>query len=216
MSVRPVIGITPDATEEKLLLARTYVAMVADAGGLAVILPPRAEDADAYLGLCDGFLLSGGDDPDMRRWGVPTHPKATPIDHERQAFECELLTRLDERPDIPVLGVCLGMQLMALNAGGTLDQHLFDSHPSADDHWGRRPHAVTGDLGDGTVQSHHRQAIVDAGALDVVARAHDGLIEAVRGPGRRFYLGVQWHPERTTDARLGIGIVRGLVRAAGG
>ena len=63
----------------------------------------------------------------MERWGVPTHPRAKPVDGRRQAFEVALLEALDAHPARPVLGVCLGMQLMALHAGGGLDQHLPDS-----------------------------------------------------------------------------------------
>jgi len=114
-----------------------------------------------------------------------------------------------------VLGVCLGMQLMALHAGGALDQHLPDSLPTAADHWGRKNHQVAGELGSALVQSHHRQAITNAGSLRVAARAHDGVIEAVRDEDRRFYLGVQWHPERTADDGLGSGLIFNLIEAAG-
>jgi putative glutamine amidotransferase len=190
--------------------------MVGAAGGAAVILPADRVAIPSYLACCDGFLLSGGDDPDMTRWGVKMHPKANAMDPERQAFELALLEALDQAPDRPVLGVCLGMQLMALHAGGTLDQHLPDSLATAADHWDRRAHVVEGLLGRGTVHSHHRQAITDAGRMRVVARAHDGVIEAVDLPaesGRALYLGVQWHPERTKDPRLGRGIVRRLIEA---
>jgi putative glutamine amidotransferase len=213
---RPLIGITADAVEERFQLSRHYVRMVADAGGAATILPADREAIPTYLARCDGFLLSGGDDPDMTRWGLPTHPKAKTIDPERQAFELALLDALGLEPR-PVLGVCLGMQLMALHAGGTLDQHLPDTLATAADHWDRTEHAVEGPLGSGLVHSHHRQAITDAGWMRVVARARDGVIEAVDRPpddGGPLYLGVQWHPERTADARLGRGIVRQLVEAA--
>ena len=114
----------------------------------------------------------------------------------------------------PVLGVCLGMQLMGLHAGGVLDQHLPDHLVTAHLHWDRRAHEITGELGSGTVHSHHRQALSDPGRLRVIASAPDGLIEAVRSNDRPFYLGVQWHPERTTDERLGIDLFRQLVTAA--
>ena len=64
------------------------------------------------------------------------------------------------------------------------------------------------------MHSHHRQAVTDPGGLSIVARAADGVIEAVRDAGRPFYLGVQWHPERTRDERLGAGLFRELVGAA--
>jgi putative glutamine amidotransferase len=216
MAARPLcIGITADVEGSAYRLSRSYAELVSRAGGTPLILPCRPERIDAFIELCDGFLLSGGDDPDMRRWGLPLHPKAKPIDPERQAFEMGLLAALDAEPTRPVLGVCLGMQLMALHAGGALEQYLPDSLPTAADHWGRKMHAVSGELGDGIVHSHHRQAITDPGRLRIVARAPDGVIEAVEAGDRACYLGVQWHPERTECASLGFDLIRRLVDAAG-
>jgi putative glutamine amidotransferase len=211
---RPVIGITADAAGDCFQLGRGYVRAVAAAGGLPIILPSAADLAREYVAACDGFVLSGGDDPDTTSWGVPLHPAAKPLDPERQAFECALLAALDAAPDVPVLGVCLGMQLMAIHAGGSLEQHLPDVLPTAGDHWGRRLHRVEGAIGAGTVVSHHRQAMRDAGALHVVATAPDGVIEAVQCEERPFYLGVQWHPERSDDDPLGAALFRRLVAAA--
>lgn len=181
---------------------------------MPIVLPPIAALAEAYVEQCHGFILTGGDDPIMERWGIATHPKAKKIHPDRQQFELALLESLD-RSARPALGVCLGMQLMGLHAGGTLDQHLPDALASAADHWGRIPHTICGELGEGIVLSHHRQALTDAGSLRVVAVAPDGVIEAVSDPARSFYLGVQWHPERTEDDALGRGIIRRLVAAAG-
>jgi putative glutamine amidotransferase len=136
------------------------------------------------------------------------------MDPRRQAFEVALLEALDAEGEVPVLGICLGMQLMGLHKGGRLDQHLPESLPTAESHSPRRSHAVSGELGCGPVHSHHRQALVDPGALRVIARAEDGLIEAVRDEARPFYVGVQWHPERTEDEALGPGLFRSLVAAA--
>lgn len=209
----PLIGITADADAERFFLRRPYVTAIAAAGGVPVILVPSAAGL-AAAERCDGLVLSGGDDPDMQAFGRATHPSATVVDPERQAFELELLAATAATPERPVLGICLGMQLMALAAGGDLDQHLPDAWPTAEQHWGHRPHGVTGPLGAGEVDSHHRQAVCDPGRLDVVAVADDGLIEAIRDPARRFFLGVQWHPERTRDASLGPAILESLVAAS--
>jgi putative glutamine amidotransferase len=197
----PLIGISADADAERFWLRRTYIEAVIQAGGVPVILPCRAELAGAFVQRCDGILLSGGDDPNMEHWGHVTHPKARPMNPDRQAFEIALLRALDVAPDTPALGVCLGMQLMGLHAGGTLDQH-------------GRLHRIECELGTGDVASFHRQALTDAGALRVIARSADGVIEAIRSADRPFYLGVQWHPERTKDPALGVGLIGALVKAA--
>ena len=210
----PVIGITTDATSDKYQVSRTYSRFIADAGAVPVVLPCEVACVDDYLELCDGFVLTGGDDPDMRQWGIELHPKAKMIDPVRQQFETALLSALDERRDRPALGVCLGMQLMAIHAGGELDQHLPDQLATHQDHWGKTTHEITGELGAGIVHSHHRQAVTAPGSLRIVARAHDDVIEAVADEARPFYLGVQWHPERTDDARFGRELFTQLVNAA--
>jgi len=212
--IHPLIGITADTDGAAYTLRREYVDSVRGAGGAAVILPCQPEFAAAIVDHLDGVILSGGDDPIMERWGVPTHPRAKPLDPERQAFEIALLEAIDQRPHLPALGVCLGMQLMGLHAGGSLDQHLPDHLASSADHWGRNAHRVEGEIGAGMVLSHHRQALTSAGSLRVVGRAPDGVIEAVRSDERPFYVGLQWHPERTEDPALGCDLVRQLVAAA--
>lgn len=214
----PIIGITADLavseTAERFEVNRAYIDAVRAAGGAPLILPCRAECVPRYLEVCDGFILTGGDDPIMEYWGVPTHARAKKIHPDRQAFELALLEALEGDDGPPTLGVCLGMQLMGLHAGGELDQYLPDNLATAADHWGRKPHAIDGPLGCGIVLSHHRQALVDAGRLTVVATAPDGVIEAIRDPQRQFYLGVQWHPERTEGATLGQQVIQELVRQA--
>jgi putative glutamine amidotransferase len=117
------------------------------------------------------------------------------------------------------------MQMMALVAGGKLDQHLPESMPTADRHWNNSGHTVkavggpsiAGKWCEGsalTVTSHHRQAVRDAGALRVGAVSDDGVIEAIENPRAKFFVGVQWHPERTADRALGVGVFESLVRAA--
>ncbi len=211
---RPRIGITTDVAEDRYRVGRAYADLVAQNGGCALLLPAHPEAACDYLEICQAFILTGGDDPRMEQWGVRTHPKATPMDARRQAFEVTLLERLEEQPEVPVLGICLGMQLMALQSGGELDQHLPDRLSTAAMHWGKVEHDVEGALGRGRVHSHHRQAVTDPGSLEVVAVAPDGVVEAVRARDRRYYLGVQWHAERTGDARLGIDLIRQLIAAA--
>ncbi len=214
--VRPLIGITGDLRDGKYELSAAYAAEVSRAGGLPVILPCRVECAPDYVRRCDGLILSGGGDPIMEQWAVPTHAEARTIEPERQAFETALLAALDEARALPVLGICLGMQLMGLHRGGHLEQYLPEALPTAGSHFPRRTHPVAGPLGEGVVHSHHRQALADPGDLRVVARSPDGVIEAIDDPGRPFYLGVQWHPERTAERGLGSALLTRLVEHARG
>lgn len=214
----PLIGLTCDADAERIFLRHPYIEAIHRAGGVPLPLPPQAALADEYVDLCDAIVLTGGDDPRMEAFGTPTHPKATPVTEARQAFELAVLEALARRREMPALGICLGMQFMALHAGGTLDQHLPATLSSHERHWGRVAHEVGVDLlgrtHRATVLSHHRQAVRDPGALKVAGRSDDGVIECVIDPSRAFYVGVQWHPERTADAALGAGLLEALVQAA--
>ena len=210
----PLIGLTPDFVDGRIALRPTYLDAVRAAGGLPMILSGDPRDVDAMIERCDGFVFTGGDDPIMEAFGIETHAAAIPVDQRRQDFELALLSGLDSCPEHPVLGVCLGMQMMGLHAGGVLDQHLPDSLPSFEAHTAGAEHVITGSLGTGRVWSRHRQALTDSGAMDVVAMAEDGVIEAIEAPDRCLYLGVQWHPERTQQTGLGLGLFQRLVDAA--
>lgn len=230
---RPLIGITADVGPHPVSgratcrVAMAYAECVTRAGGVAVVLPPIVGLVEDHLASCDGFVFTGGDDPRTEAFGHPTHPKASPMDAGRQEFEVALLRALEsQRPDAPVLGICLGMQLMSLVAGGSLDQHLPETLATHADHYSREHQVlpepggeaggatVLGEAIRGTVASHHRQAVRDPGGLRVLARSHDGVVEAVADPKRKFCLGVQWHPERTASPQLGQDVFAALVRAA--
>ncbi len=201
-----------------------YAQAVVQAGATALLLPFHLDQIDDCLDLCDGFVLAGGDDPDTTAFGEPVHDQAKPVHPKRQAFELALLSKLDATGH-PVLGICLGMQWMSLHHGGKLDQYLPETlDPKTASVHAEGEHAVVCCVPaphplppEGAVHSHHRQAVVDAGRLRVCARsdrASGQLIEAVDLPGERFYLGVQWHPERTAQRSLGQGLVQALVEAA--
>jgi gamma-glutamyl-gamma-aminobutyrate hydrolase PuuD/ubiquinone/menaquinone biosynthesis C-methylase UbiE len=212
---KPLVAITSDLDVTHYVLRTNYVGMVVAAGGLPAILPPVAELAEEQAGRYDAFILTGGDDIDPSGSGEELHPSACVMDPRRQAGELALLRALDSSPQVPVLGICLGMQFLCIHNGGRLHQHLPDVVPGAERHIGNRIHRVAGHF-EGEVTSQHHQGVADPGRLEVIARAEDGVIEAVRDPARHHYLGVQWHPERTLDPALGIGIFQRLLEAARG
>jgi gamma-glutamyl-gamma-aminobutyrate hydrolase PuuD len=224
----PLIGLTAYCERaafgvwdvEAVLLPRGYTDMVADAGGVPVLLPPRPEAAAAVDRL-DAVLLAGGADIAADRYGTLPHPRAGAPRPDRDATELAVLERAMAR-GIPVLGVCRGAQLLNVALGGTLAQHL----PDVVGHDGHNPRpgvygTVTVELDPAgrvgallgasvDAQCHHHQAIDRlADGLLVTGRAGDGTIEAVELADRDFVLGVQWHPEQD-DLRL----FRALVAAA--
>jgi putative glutamine amidotransferase len=213
----PIIGITCDFDGKNHSCGAHYAAAVTKAGGVPMLLPciPGVGLAEHFAETCDGLLFTGGGDPIMEAWGEKTHEAAHTIHADRQAFELQLFELVQAQPEIPVLAVCLGMQLMGLHAGGTLEQHLPESNPdNANAHHGGHKHTIVGEIGAGLVHSRHHQALTTPGRLDVVARSDDGLIEAIQDKSRPLYLGVQWHPERTEDAALGKRLIQQLVDAA--
>jgi putative glutamine amidotransferase len=214
--MRPRIGITPDLVDGKVVLSPRYLDSVAAAGGLPLVLAPQPALAADYVACCDGILLTGGDDVIMEDFGETTHASAITVDRHRQDFELAMLAALEAHPERPVLGVCLGMQLMGIEHEARFEQHLPDSLDTAIDHRHDALHLIEGDWLNGSVTSHHHQALLDGGRLDVIARAHDGVVEGVSHPSRPFYVGVQWHPERTDDEQLGPGLFRRLIEACGG
>lgn len=220
--MKPIIGITPDKTRDggRYELSTHYQRCLCELGAIPMILSNEVSAIADYLQLCNGFIFSGGNDPDTTAYGEPVHPAAKLIDSERQNFETELLRRLD-RSAKPILGVCLGMQMMALHHDGRIHQHLNDVIPdeNAEVH-AEGTHDVVACVTDchgmtltGSVHSHHHQAVSSAGRMRVVAKSHDDVIEGIDMPGERFYVGVQWHPERTENPTMGIDIFRRFLAA---
>jgi putative glutamine amidotransferase len=234
---RPAIAVlTPviDATfgvwnQEAALLPAGYVSAVQRAGGLALLVTPepRLVDApDELLDRVDGVVLSGGYDMDPATYGAQPEPETHTVNPLRDAFEIAVTRRAVER-DIPVLGICRGIQVLNVVFGGTLHQHLPDivghgehrrvpgSFDGADHDVRLVPDSLAalaaGELMHAT-KSHHHQGIDRLGEGLVVTgtSALDDLIEAIELPDRRFVLGVQWHPEADDRSR----VMGALVQAA--
>jgi putative glutamine amidotransferase len=205
------------------LLPTQYAAAVEATGGVPVLLPPVGQPgaADAVVARLDGLVISGGADVDPERYGEEAHPRTASWRADRDAWESALLDAADAL-GLPVLGVCRGMQVMAVHSGGALEQHVPDlveheQHSPGGDEFGAIEVTTTagsrlaGLVGARlSVNCHHHQGVRTHPGFDAVAHATDGTLEAMETPGERFCVGVQWHPETAAD----VGLLAGLVRAA--
>jgi putative glutamine amidotransferase len=226
---RPVIGMCAALERARwsvwdlraALLPYNYVEAVQRGGGLGLLLPvdPHVtEDPEEVLELIDGLVLAGGADIDPGSYGQTTHAETVDTVPERDAFEIALTRAAIER-DLPVLGICRGMQLINVARGGTLRQHLPEiyghgEHRRVVGSFDGSDHDVTlvegslaaraaGELAHAT-KSHHHQGVDRLGEGLVVSGVStlDELPEAIELPRRRFVLGVQWHPEADTASRV--------------
>jgi putative glutamine amidotransferase len=227
--VTPIIGLTPALEEARWgpweaaahVLSRSYSDQVQRAGGIAVLLPPdprASEDPEPWLDLVDGLILTGGADLDPDAYGAEPHPETKGTVPERDAFEIALARGAMER-DLPLLGVCRGMQVMNVARGGTLIQHLPDDvghedHRRVMGSFDHADHDVR--LADGSLarrvageaihstKSHHHQGVDRIGdGLEVTGWATiDDLPETIEDPACAFALGVQWHPEADDGSRM--------------
>ncbi|MHB8186097.1 MAG: gamma-glutamyl-gamma-aminobutyrate hydrolase family protein [Dermatophilaceae bacterium] len=231
-SSRPIIGITCYVEEAvrgvwesmpHALLPYSYVTKVERAGGIAVLIPPRvdvdAEMARAVVSRLDGLILAGGVDVDPRRYAAHLHPSVQEARPDRDAFELALAA-VTRQWDTPVLGICRGMQVMAVAAGGSLEQHVPDrvgheDHSPAPGVYGSHSvrtvegTAVSALLGrEVVIPSYHHQSVSSHPGYLPAAWAPDGTLEAMEHPASRFRLAVQWHPEAGQDTRLFDALIR--------
>jgi putative glutamine amidotransferase len=235
---RPIIGICTALEraqwsvwdQQALLLPRSYVDAVQRAGAMVLMLPPDprlTEDPSEALDLIDGLLLAGGADIDPASYGAQPHAETFGTVPERDAFEIALVRAAIER-ELPILGICRGMQLINVAYGGTLFQHLperFGHHehcrvPGSFDDADHDVRLVEGSLAalaagetDHATKSHHHQGVDRLGeGLKITGYSTlDELPEAIELDGDasggealdgRFVLGVQWHPEADAQSKV--------------
>jgi putative glutamine amidotransferase len=211
----PLIGVVAGSSDapELTVCRNVLLDALTRAGAYAIILPhARPETARAYLDACDGLLLPGGGDFSPSFFGgSDDDPRLGRLDPRRDEFEFSLAHEADRR-GMPLLGICKGMQWMAVIRGGTLHIDLQSDCPGAQDHQCRTPpasaavHEVLLEAGSHVerlagvsrlaVNSRHHQAVAEPGhRVKAAAVALDGVIEAIEWADRPFAIGVQWHPE---------------------
>ena len=229
---QPVIGLTSYLEPAKwgawdqpaALIPWNYVNKLQAAGATVVILPPDADNHDAISRL-DGLVMAGGADIEPARYGA-AHQEGTDKPRvERDASELGLY-RAAREANLPVFGICRGLQIMAVAHGGSLHQHLPDvvgntlhrDAPGTFNNHGATftPGSLIADLvgtTEATVNSSHHQAVDSPGDLTVTGYAEDGTIEVCEDPSAEFVLGVQWHPEFSNDEQVSENLFRAFVKA---
>ena len=212
--MKPVVGVMPLWDEEKdsVWILPGYLDGLIEAGAIPLVFPflQDEDDIERLIGMCDGFLMTGGHDVSPGVYHEEPLPGLTVPCEKRDVMETVVLKRAIEE-DMPVLGICRGIQFINALLGGTLYQDLPSQHPSLTSHQQKPPydqpvHDVT--LTAGTplqeclgvntlaVNSCHHQAVKTlAPGLSVMAVSEDGLIEALYKPDSRFLWALQWHPE---------------------
>jgi putative glutamine amidotransferase len=215
---QPVIGLTSYLEPAKwgawdipaALIPWNYVNKLQAAGASVVILPPDANNHDAISRL-DGLVMAGGADIEPARYGA---------DHQELG-----LYRAAREANIPVFGICRGLQIMAVAHGGSLHQHLPDvvgntlhrDAPGTFNNHGATftPGSLIADLvgaTEVTVNSSHHQAVDSPGDLTITGYAEDGTVEVCEDPSAEFVLGVQWHPEFSDDEKVSENLFRAFVK----
>ena len=211
---KPIIGLVPlfDDEKDSLWMLPGYMDGIVDAGGIPIMLPLTSEKAtiDQLLDTVDGIIMTGGHDVSPDIYGEEKLEDLVVCNEARDSMEKELLKQALEK-DIPILGICRGIQFINAFLGGTLYQDLGKQHPSETEHHQKPPYDVPVHkvklISDSKlygllrkdvigVNSYHHQAVKEvAGTLKVMAISEDGLVEAVELPEKRFVWAVQWHPE---------------------
>lgn len=235
-SSAPVIGITSYLEQAQTgvwdvrasFLPQVYLNAVTEAGGIAVVLPPQPaspELARRLVSRLDGLILSGGADVDPSRYGEDPHERTGAPRTDRDSFEAALLEAAIEA-ELPLLGICRGAQVINVELGGSLIQHLpdvvgDDRHQLGDGVFnqieveveeGTRIASLLGDNRTARAHLYHHQAIDRvAEGVTVTSRTADGIVESIELPDLPFAIAVQWHPEENAGDRR---LFRGLVEAA--
>ena len=225
-----LIGIT---TSSQMLagsfcLSRLYVEAVRSAGGVPILIPAGEPDSSTILSRLDGLILSGGGDLDPEIYNGASHVTIYNVDRERDRSEISL-AQLILSTNIPVLGICRGLEVLVVATGGSLIPHLPDEvgevvihrahQSSAIEHSVKiaansRLAEIVGATELNVFSWHHQAASIVPQEWNVTARAADGVIEALEHKHHPWAIALQWHPELAIHDRLQQRIFQAFIHAA--
>jgi putative glutamine amidotransferase len=226
----PLIGITTSGQmlTGNFCLSKFYVEAVRLAGGVPMLIPAGEPDLSTILERLDGLIFSGGGDIDPAIYNGVSHPTIYNIDPERDRFEITL-AQLALATDIPILGICRGLEVLLVATGGNLIPHLPDEVGEIVIHRADQMHSIehsvqivsesrlAGIIGATEVKVfswHHQAASTVPLEWRIVARAADGVIEAIEHKHHPWAIALQWHPELSIDDPLQQRIFQAFITAA--
>lgn len=206
-----IIGITHSYENNFIKLSLNYLKALSQFGVTSLIIP-YSENIDEILKITDGIILSGGGDLSEYLLSEEIDPKAEDICPQRDIFESELCKKAFEQ-DIPLLGICRGIQIMNVSLGGKINQHI-EGHMAKYSQVPNKKNTITHNIlikkesplykmsktETAEVNSIHHQCISELSPdLTICAKSRDSVIEAVCAEKKKFFMGVQWHPEKMSD-----------------
>jgi len=222
--MKPIIGLTTYGYQEQNTLSayydhhyalpKEYVDSVKRAGGVPLLIPANGDDGETLWPVIDGIIMTGGTDVSPFHYqGELNNKSVQAVDPERDASEIGLIRRAMAMKDIPLLCICRGMQVLNVALGGTLHAHIpdiceTDIHRNTDGGWilhkcimppGSQLARIMDADRVSTYSGHHQAVDRIAEGLEVAATAPDGIIEALVAPAHPWLIGVQWHPEKSTE-----------------
>lgn len=215
--MKPIIGVTASENEKETHLKGTYIQRILEAGGIPMILSSDlVGNIDSLITRIDGFLLTGGGDIDPIYFDEDPHPNLGDVTPKRDAFEIQLVKSALQTKK-PMLGICRGMQVIIVAAGGNMYQDLYKQRTKMTiQHDQQAPtshasHSIQltagsrlreiAEAAEIRVNSFHHQAVKDVPEPFIIsAVSNDGVIEAIESAEHPFIVGVQWHPEDLQDA----------------
>ncbi len=227
----PVIGITMYGKNEAgdYCLQSAYIKAIRDAGGIPILLPPGELNPHLLLSKIDGLVLVGGGDIEPKIYNGDAHDSVYAVDPDRDRFEIDL-AKLALDQNLPILGICRGLQVLNVVGGGNLVAHVPDLFGTAIAH--RNDEDTKGTLHSVEVVAHskvaialgvtntevtswhHQAALNVAPNWQVVATAPDGVVEAIEHKTHPWAIAVQWHPEMAVNDPMQQGLFQALVKAA--